>query len=362
MKSLLFTVTTDLSYDQRMSRICTSLAKEGYAVTLVGRKKRDSIALSKQPYQQVRLPCFFEKGKAFYIEYNLRLFLFLFFKKIGGICAIDLDTIIPCYWISVIKKIPRIYDAHELFCEMKEIVSRPVIYKIWKWIEQKTVPHFKNGYTVNKPIAEEFKKMYNLDYEVIRNISIYRENKSIHASEKFILYQGAVNEGRCFESLIPAMQYVEAPLIICGDGNFMQQARKLSEELGLQQKIIFKGLVAPDVLRDITQKAYIGITLFDKMGLSNYYSLANRFFDYMHSGVPQICVDFPVYREINNLYEIAVLLKDPDPKQIAEALNELLANSGHWETLHANCLLAARELNWQQEEQKLVNFYKNVFG
>ncbi len=76
------------------------------------------------------------------------------------ICAIDLDTILPVYYISNIKKIKRVYDAHELFCEMKEIVSRPKIYAAWKRIEKITVPQFKHGYTVNKPIADEFKKMY----------------------------------------------------------------------------------------------------------------------------------------------------------------------------------------------------------
>jgi glycosyltransferase involved in cell wall biosynthesis len=296
LASIFFTVTNDLSYDQRMIRICTSLANAGYAVTLVGVQKKDSIALSLQPFHQERLPVFFEKGKLFYAEYNLRLFFYLLFKKMDGICAIDLDTIIPCYVISSIKKIPRIYDAHELFCEMKEIVTRPGIYKIWKWIERKTVPHFKYGYTVNQPIADEFKKMYGCRYEIIRSITVYNESQQLVPKEKFILYQGAVNEGRSFETLIPAMQWVKAPLIICGVGNFLQQTKKLVNELQLQEKVIFKGTLLPASLREITNKAYIGITLFEKSGLSNYYSLANRFFDYIHSGVPQLCVNYPVYK------------------------------------------------------------------
>src|SRR5689334_7254172 len=112
--TIYFTVTTDLTYDQRMIRICTSLSNAGYTVILVGRKMKNSIPLSQQPFKQKRLFCFFEKGKLFYAEYNIRLFFYLLFKKMDGICAIDLDTILPCYFISVIKKITRIYDAHEL--------------------------------------------------------------------------------------------------------------------------------------------------------------------------------------------------------------------------------------------------------
>ena len=345
-----------------MIRICTSLANAGYDVTLVGRKQKSSISLKKEKFNQKRLSCFFEKGKMFYTEYNLRLFFYLLLKKMDGICAIDLDSILPVYYISRIKNITRIYDAHELFCEMKEIVSRPHIYKIWKWIEQKTVPHFKNGYTVNQPIADEFTKMYAHQYEVIRSIALYNHTQQTVAKEHFILYQGAVNEGRSFETLIPAMQQVNATLVICGDGNFMKQAKNIVANLHLEDKVIFKGMLAPDELRTVTNKAYIGITLFEKGALSNYYSLANRFFDYIHSGVPQICVNYPVYKEINNLREIAVLLNDLSVEAIATALNNLISNKSHWEQLHLNCFLSAKELNWQTEEKKLITFYKQLFG
>jgi hypothetical protein len=154
-----FTVTNDLSYDQRMIRICTSLAADGHKVILVGRKRKKSIDLQLQTFTQKRIYCFFDKGKLFYAEYNVKLFFYLLFSSMNCICAIDLDTILPCYFVSRIKNVHRVYDAHELFCEMKEIVTRPFIYKSWKKIEQFCVPRFKYGYTVNKPIADEFNKI-----------------------------------------------------------------------------------------------------------------------------------------------------------------------------------------------------------
>ncbi len=361
-RNIFFTVTTDLSYDQRMIRICTSLAQAGYDVTLVGRKMKNSIRLNEQPFKQKRINCLFEKGKLFYAAYNIHLFFFLLFKNMDCIVSIDLDTILPCYFISRIKKIKRVYDAHELFCEMKEIATRPPIYKMWKKIEIFAVPKFPFGYTVNQPIAAEFEKMYGVNYEVIRNIALLRPLIQLPKTEKFILYQGAVNEGRSFETLIPAMQEVDSKLIICGDGNFMQQAKQLVKENNLQHKIIFKGKVPPDELRAITCQAYIGITLFDDKGLSNYYSLANRFFDYLHAGIPQLCVDYPVYKEINNQQAIAVLVNDISAKNIAAQLNNLLHNAVLYNELQQNCIKAREILNWQQEEKKLVEFYKKLLA
>jgi glycosyltransferase involved in cell wall biosynthesis len=345
-----------------MIRICTSLAKAGYDVTLVGRKKRKPSPSGTFPFKQKRISCIFEKGKLFYLEYNFRLFVYLMFKKMDGLCAIDLDTIIPVYAISKIKRVTRIYDAHELFCEMKEIVCRPKIYAAWKFIERKTVPHFKYGYTVNQPIADEFRNMYGCNFEVIRSIALYDPSLQQEKKEKFILYQGAVNEGRSFETLIPAMKLVDAPLIICGDGNFMEQAKELVEKNGLKEKVIFKGMVEPSQLKKYTATAYIGLTLFEKGARSNYYSLANRFFDYIHAAVPQLCVDYPVYRELNNLHHIAVLIEDLSPENIAKHLNELLTDKSAWEILQNNCKKASLVLNWQEEEKKLIAFYKNIFG
>jgi glycosyltransferase involved in cell wall biosynthesis len=359
--TVIFTVTNDLSYDQRMIRICTSLVNNGFDVILVGRKKRSSILVLPQPFVQRRLYCFFGNGALFYAEFNIRLFFFLLFRKLDGMCAIDLDTILPVYLVSLIRKKVRIYDAHELFCEMKEIVERPHIYRTWKWIEKRTVPDFKYGYTVNRLIAEEFRKMYGSDFRVIRSLPVYAPVAS-KPSKKFILYQGAVNEGRCFETLIPAMQSIKIPLVICGDGNFMEKARKLAKELPLPSNIIFTGYLRPDELLKYTNDAYIGLTLFEPGAKSNYFSLANRFFDYVKAGVPQLCVDYPAYREINDQYHVAELISDLSSENIALQINKLLEDENRWQMIREKCILAAKELNWEKEEIKLIEYYRQIFG
>ncbi|HEX2532389.1 MAG TPA: glycosyltransferase [Chitinophagaceae bacterium] len=269
MKRLYFTVTNDLNYDQRMIRICSSLAAAGYSVTLVGRKKKDSLPLKERPFAQKRLSLLFDKGKLFYIEYNIRLFFWLLFRRMDVLCAIDLDTILPCLCLSRLRRITRVYDAHELFTEMKEVVSRPGIYRFWKWVERKAVPKFPVGYTVNEPIRDIFREQYGVQYEVIRNLPRVQTEYAAHP-EPFILYQGAVNEGRSFETLIPAFQWIGVPFHIYGDGNYLEECRALIHRYGLQDKVFLKGKVLPEELRKITLRALIGLTLFENKGLSNY--------------------------------------------------------------------------------------------
>lgn len=360
MKRIYFTVTNDLAYDQRMHRICTSLAENGYAVTLVGRKLPSSLPIEEKKFAQKRIRCWFNKTKWFYAEYNIRLFFFLVFKKMDAICAIDLDTILPCLRISKWKGIPRIYDAHELFTELKEVITRPAVQRIWTRIEKRAVPKFKHGYTVSESIAEEFKRRYEVDYKTIRNVPVLQPLANNVQTERFILYQGAVNEARGLEYLIPAMQWVNSKLVICGDGNFMEQLKKLIDDYKLEEKVELQGMLSPDKLREISQNAFIGVAVPEKEGLNQYLALPNKLFDYIHAGLPQVTVDYPEYQKINRQFEVAVLLDDISPKRIAEALNNLLMDDVLYKRLKENCMKAREILNWQQEEKKLISFYHSI--
>lgn len=368
-KYITLTVTNDLTYDQRMQRICSSLATSGYKVKLIGRILPTSISLKKENYKQRRLAVWFKKGKLMYIEFNLRLFIYLLFTRSNVICAIDLDTILPCYFASIIKQTKRVYDAHELFTEQKEIVTRPSIQKLWLKVERFAIPKFKNGYTVNKFIADELEKRYGVKYKIIRNLPAlkpytqYRTHSTLHQppSTPFIIYQGAVNEGRCFETLIPAMKWIDAKLVVCGEGNFFEETKKLVKKHKLTSKIEMRGYVPPDTLATLTPTASVAVTLFENIGLNQFHSLANRFFDYIMAGVPQVCVGYPEYEVINDQYEVAYLIYDTSAETISKALNNVLSDDVLYQKLKDNCLRAREVLNWKLEEESLLRFYHQLF-
>ena len=345
-----------------MQRICSSLANAGYDINLVGRKEKKSLPLQQKNFKQIRLNCFFEKGFLFYAEHNLRLLFFLLFQKVDCICAIDLDTILPCLFLSKLKSIPRSYDAHELFCEMKEVSTRPNIYRFWKFIEKHTVPRFKKGYTVNEYIRDIFYRTYGVQYEVIRNVPYKQNIVAPTKTEDFIIYQGAVNEGRSLETVIPAFQWIDHPFHIYGNGNFYKQCEDLIVKYKLQGKVILKGSVLPDELKPITKRALLGIALVENQGLNNYYSLANRFFDYIQAGIPQLCANYPAYQKINEEFEVALLIEDLSPESIAHAVNTILNDSELQNKLRTNAIAAGKKYNWESEEKKLISFYQQILS
>jgi glycosyltransferase involved in cell wall biosynthesis len=344
-----------------MIRICTTLAGAGYSVILVGVSGKDSSPLSERKYDQKRLNSFFKKGFGFYAEYNARLFFYLLFTKADIICCIDLDTMLPAWLVGKLKRKQSVYDAHEYFSQQKEIVTRPGVFRVWYWIERTFLPKFRNGYTVNSSIAAEFKKKYGVDYEVIRNLPLLKTSEiKPGIRERIVLYQGAVNEARGLEFLIPAMKEIDAKLHIYGDGNFMEQTKSLIAANNLQHKVFLKGKVLPDQLDDITQRSKVGLNLVEHVGMNQYYSLANKFFDYINNGLPQVSMNFPEYKKINDEFEVAVLVDDLQPATLKSAIDKLLNDEQYNERLRQNCLKARQILNWQNEEKKLLEFYKNL--
>jgi glycosyltransferase involved in cell wall biosynthesis len=157
------------------------------------------------------------------------------------------------------------------------------------------------------------------------------------------------------------MKEVDAPLKIFGTGNFINETLSMINKYSLNHKIEVKEPISPILLRDITGQATIGITLFDNIGLSQVHSLANRFFDYIMAGIPQLCIDFPEYRAINKEFDIAYLIPDTVPETIAKALNKLLIDPVLYERLQSNCKEARKKLHWEFEEKRLIEFYKKLF-
>ncbi len=364
MKRIVCTVTTDLNYDQRMIRICSALSECGYAVTLVGRKRPHSKPFSEKPYEQVHLNGFFESGFLFYAEYNIRLFFYLLRNKFDIYNACDLDTILPCTFIAMRENAPLVYDAHEYFTEQEEIVDRPFIKKIWKQIERYCLPKASRAYTVSKGYAKLFQEEYKLSFEIVRNVTRLLEplaKADIQRRKSYILYQGAVNEGRGLRELVVAMKYLpNYRLIICGLGDIHGELVALAKAESLADRIEFKGYVEPAQLRKITAKAAIGITLFADGGLSHKFSLANRFFDYMHAGMPQLAMKYPEYQLFNESFEVAQLIEDIKPETIAHGLKTVLEDEERYLHLSNQASEARLKHNFTKDANRLCSIYSSL--
>lgn len=367
-KIAIVSVINDLSTDARVEKTCTCLVDSNFEVIVIGRKVKNSLPLNNLPWTQKRITLLINKGPLFYLFFNLRLFFFLLFKKVDLLFANDLDTLLPNYLISKLKNIPLIYDSHELFCEVPELITNPTKKKIWLKLEKWIIPKLRNCITVNQSIANIFEAQYKTKFNVVRNIPekiklekvLSKEELGLPLNKKIIILQGAgINIDRGAEELIEAMQYTEDTfLLIIGSGDVWDKLIDLVKKLKLESKVKLITKIPKKQLMHYTINADLGITL-DKNTNKNYFnSLPNKVFDYLHAGLPIFSSPMPEIVSIINRHQVGFVCSSFEPRQIAEQLSNFI-NSAQYSICRANVKNASAEYNWETEKKNLLDVITN---
>ena len=360
MKRILISVTNDLTTDQRVEKTCEVLSEIGYDVLLVGRKLKKSLPIQRN-YKTIRFRLLFNKGFLFYAEFNIRLFIFLLFTKKDLLFSNDLDTLLPNYIIGKLQNKKLVFDSHELFSEIPELVNKQQVKNVWLYLEKTIIPKLKNVITVSDSIKNHYHNLYGISPIVVRNIpkikKISQKNFEIDAKgKKVILYQGSVNIGRGIELMIDTMALLDEYLfIVIGDGDILEQLKEKVSNLSLHNKVKFLGKKTPEELKELTPNATIGMSLEEDLGLNYRYALPNKIFDYLHANVPVIVADLPEMRSLIKKHPIGEILTERTPKTLAKIII-YMTNISYEKELKT----AKKELNWSKEKEKLISIFSKL--
>jgi glycosyltransferase involved in cell wall biosynthesis len=367
-KRVIISVINDLATDQRVKRTAMTFVELGYEVTLVGRQLPGSLPVYNFPgIAAVRFKLWAQKGALFYAFYNIRLLIYLLFNKADLLYANDLDTLLPNFLLSKMKRIPLIYDSHEYFTGVPELEHNRFAKSVWLRIERFVFPKLKHVITVNNSIAEIYFRLYNRKPEVVRNVPLTNKHKNVNVEEVkskyglehfeniFILQGSGINIHRGAEEAVEAMQTVDASLLIIGGGDVFSELPGLTERFHVKHKVIIHPKVSQDELKKITSVCFAGLSL-DKDNNINYrLSLPNKLFDYIHAGIPVIVSRLAEVEAIVEDYDVGIVLSSNNTKAIASAMVGLLEDETLYKKLKLNCVEAAEELCWEKEKEKLIN-------
>lgn len=370
---IIVSVINDLVTDQRVHRSCMLMHEMGFEVLLIGRVMRNSLPVNQRPYNTLRMKLLFEHGALFYACFNVRLFFMLIGKKGSLYYSNDLDTLLPNFLISKIKRKPLIYDAHEYFTGVPELVSRPRVRKIWRWIERMILPRIGHMVAVNDSIAKLYTDEYGVEPAVVRNMPAgipdqtknpTRREMGLPENTKILILQGSgINIQRGAEEAVEAMQFLEGVLLlIVGGGDVIGLLRKMVEQMGLQNKVRFVPKVPMDELRAYTALADGGLTLDKDTNINYRFSLPNKLFDYIQAGIPVLASDLPEIRKIVETYDIGLIAPDHNPEKLALLMHQLLFDDALRAGWSENLLVAAKELCWEKEQHMLAGVIQNIFA
>lgn len=362
MKRAIVSVINDLATDQRVHKHCMVLSEMGYDVLLIGTVTSTSKELADRDYQTHRMRLPFEKGPMFYVSFNIALLFQLLFRRSELLFSNDLDTLLPNFIASMVKRIPLIYDSHEFFTEVPELTGRPKVQRIWKRLESAILPRLKNTLTVNASIAELYMKAYGIQMRVLRNVPVFtgdfqlksRAELGLPVNKRIVILQGSgINIDRGAEEAVAAIKDVSnAVLLILGSGDVIGQLKREVNQNGLQDKVLFKDRMPYEEMMAHTRVADLGLTLDKDTNINYRYSLPNKLFDYIHAGIPTLGSDLKEVASIIHKYGIGDVITEVEPHQLANKIAEMLDSdeNTNWKQ---NCLKAREQLNWYKEAATL---------
>lgn len=312
----------------------------------------------------------FKRGFLFYKFFNIRLFFYLLFHQFDLLVSNDLDTLLPNFLVSKLKRLPLVYDSHEYFTGVPEIKNRVFVKCVWELIEKSLFPRLKYVITVSEPIASLYEKMYNVKSLIVRNfskntdhiIAFTREETGVPENNLLLIIQGTgINIDKGAEELISAVKITDGvSLLVVGSGDVIPELKQQVNNLKIEHKVRFIPSVPWEILIKYTKSADVGMCLEKDTNLNYRYSLPNKLFDYIAAGIPVIAGELPETGRIISENGCGMVIDGVTPKNISNALSDLKKNPDKLAELKSNAISASKTLNWEIESKKVTEFYKMI--
>ncbi len=378
-----FFLDNSCRYDSRVLREAGSLAANGHTLEILAfRDGGPDLTEERDGFKIIRLPGIsqlrrFQWMQLFYsafgiVRYYVQCWILLKDKCVDVCHCHDLWTLPIGYIVKRLRGCSLVYDSHELYLEQASLgFLRRLLGKI---IERALIGHADNVITVNSFIAEELLKRYKIRLPlVIANYPLTTTEKSLLSYDNIrdtlsvpdivpiILYIGGYVAGRGLENLILSAKFIRQGVIVfIGFGTAEGKLKELVKEHSLTDKVKFTGPVSPDSLIQYIESASLGVVLFTKVDLNNYYCSPNKLFEYINAGLPVVCSDFPFMKSVVENYEVGKTCNPDDPECIASAINWVLEDNERYRYLKRNVLSAAGIFNWGKESRKLIALYEEL--
>lgn len=370
---MVIATTNDQWQDQRMQRWCRTLVECGWKVHWLGVDRGRPVPLAntdRVTYE--RLSIVPGSGPLFYAIFNYRLLIRALTLRPHALLSVDVDTLPAFRLASILLRKSLWFDAHEWFTEVPELLNRPFTRQAWRFMIHLFLRGKIQCFTVGSELAAILTKTWGKPFEVLRNMPHLQAQGSVKsnadpiASDKtlnsivpglegpYLLYQGALNMGRGLESLLEAAALgLPYPLVIAGSGDLDEPLQGWVKDRKLEMNVRFTGPLDPSKLLHLTKNAFLGFNLLETPSQSYYYSLANKFFDYVQAGLPQVCMDYPEYRNHMALHRVGWLIQNTEPSLIVQCCRRIAEDPDAYRIMRENCQRAAVEWNWEHESAAL---------
>lgn len=285
------------------------------------------------------------------------------------VLAHDANTLVAGALVKRATGAKLVYDSHELYLHRNIGDKRRwVDWVVWWPVERLTVRKADAVFTVAEGIARHLENAYGIgEVHLLRNVQPYEEalpnEKLFHAmygldaSTRVVIYPGAITINRGLEQMIDSAPMLKgAVYVVMGYANsdgYLEELKARARANGsLDTTVLFKDAVPMDQVTRWVASADLGVVPTQGVCLSYRFEASNKMFHCLMVGVPLAMSDHPEKGILARRLKVGALFDETDPASIAGCVNGMLADEAGMREMRANCLQAARELNWEHEEHR----------
>jgi len=283
--------------------------------------------------------------------------------------AHDLNTLLMACTASHMRRRPLVYDTHEVATDRARMK-----FRWWAaFLEGLLIGRASRVICTTQTRADFTEKRYGIAPPlVLRNLPAYAEPEAstlmherlgLPPEAKVVLYQGGVQPERGLEQLLAAAPSIEGGvMVLLGSGRLKPMLLARAADAGLEGKVFFHDAVHVGELPQWTACAYVGMQLLQNTCFNHYSSLSNKLLEYIMAGVPVIASDLPEMRRVIEDTGAGMVVDASEPKTIAGAINQLLANGQLRERMSQSAKAARGRYSWEREEHVLVALYEGLLA
>jgi glycosyltransferase involved in cell wall biosynthesis len=298
-----------------------------------------------------------------YLEFLIKCIFIIYNKKIT-IVHCHFFTVLPIgYVVKLLFKCKLIYDAHELESHKNFVKYPRIIFLIEKFLWKKidlfiTVsPSILNwynekfGYKKNSIIILNSPKIKN---HITIEKNMLRKKLKISKNTLIFIYVGGLQNGRGIHHMLKSFSNptINSHLVFVGSGILENEIKKFSKK---NDNIHILKPVAHNTLVKFISSANVGLSIIEKVSLSDFYCLPNKFFEYAFANLYILASNFPDMKKLIKTYSLGSCIS-PNTNSLIRKIKFLENNKKKIKVLKRNLV----DLQWQSQSQILIRSYLNI--
>lgn len=349
---------------------CTYLAKNGYEVVLLcsdGKPDEYIEGISIHSIEKIptgRIERFLFSPKAFFKEAKL--------------IDADIYHIHEPFLLGVAAKLKKIgkkviFDSHEDTVndiKQKTYIPKPfreLAAKFYEKKEKRIVSKMDAVITVTPAIVEKFEKFAKKTV-MVTNYPIFEEysvNKEEYMSrDNAICFAGLADSLWNIHLAVAALENIDCRFKLVAANINDEYKAQLSSLKSFVKVDMYPVMPYKNVVSDIYLKSTIGVALigYNSNYCGNIGTLGNtKLFEYMMLGLPVICTDFILWKEIVEKNGCGICVGSGNLEDIKSAVKYLCENKEiAYEMGQKGKALVKEKYNWETQLEVLLKLYREI--